>query len=283
MRNVMAGLLVSFLVTCSAAAQVRDSEVPLLVSTPWLAEHLQDPAVVILWTGHGQPDVAQIPGTHLVPHGSLMTMQSGQYDLATARDLVAMLEGAGVSNGSHVVVYGEPMAAGWLFFALDYLGHARLSMLDGGTEKWRAEGRPTAGPAPVSTHGVFKPSIRSGLKVTAEDVQARIAKGGVALLDARTTQEYDDGRLPGARLIPWPDLYADQKLGVFKTRDALVALFQAAGAAPGTPAITYCQIGLRSSLLYFAARYAGLDVNNYIGSWSDWNARTLPAERGNRR
>jgi thiosulfate/3-mercaptopyruvate sulfurtransferase len=212
-----------------------------------------------------------------------MSMQTGQHDLATTQDLVATLESAGVSNGSHVVVYGEPMAAGWLFFALDYLGHARVSMLDGGVAKWRAEGRPTGPPGPAPTRGAFTPSLRSGLKVTADDVQARIAKGEVALLDARTTKEYDSGRLPGAKLVPWPEMYSDQNLGIFKSREALVALFRDAGATPGTPAITYCQLGLRSSVLYFAARYAGLDVNNYIGSWSDWNARALPAERGDGR
>lgn len=62
------------------------------------------------------------------------------------------------------------------------------------------------------------------------------------------------------------------------SREALVALFQEAGAAPGTAAISYCQIGLRSSVLYFAARYAGLDVTNYIGSWGDWTARGLATE-----
>jgi len=64
----------------------------------------------------------------------------------------------------------------------------------------------------------------------------------------------------------------------FKSRDELVAMFRAAGAAPGATAVTYCQIGLRSSLLYVAARMAGLDARNYVGSWSDWTARGLPVE-----
>ena len=65
---------------------------------------------------------------------------------------------------------------------------------------------------------------------------------------------------------------------VTEHRQELIELFRAAGAGPGSSAITYCQIGLRSSALYFAARYAGLDVANYVGSWSDWTARGLPVE-----
>ena len=73
-------------------------------------------------------------------------------------------------------------------------------------------------------------------------------------------------------------MFADPRRQVFKSRQEITELFRAAGAGPGSSAITYCQIGLRSSALYFAARYAGLDVANYVGSWSDWTARGLPVE-----
>jgi thiosulfate/3-mercaptopyruvate sulfurtransferase len=178
------------------------------------------------------------------------------------------------------VVYGDPTSAGWLFFALDYLGHDRISMLDGGVEKWRAEGGPVAVPSPsATTRGSFKPAVRTRLNATSAQVQAQLGGGQGALLDARSRKEYDSGRIPGARLVPWQDVYADPKAQLFKSREALVAMFKEAGAAPGMPAITYCQLGLRSSVLYFAAKYAGLDVSNYVGSWAEWGALGLPAER----
>jgi thiosulfate/3-mercaptopyruvate sulfurtransferase len=199
------------------------------------------------------------------------------HDLAGVPDLVAALERAGVSNGSHVVIYGEPLAAGWLFFALDYLGHERTSMLDGGLDKWKAEGRPIGAASAPPTRGRFQPQLRPQLKASVDVVQNRAA-GSVALLDARTEKEYVAGHIPGAQLLTWQDVYADPKLQVFKNPKDVAALFAAAGASSGKTAITYCQIGLRSSLLYFAARYAGLNARNYVGSWSEWSIRKLPVE-----
>ena len=98
------------------------------------------------------------------------------------------------------------------------------------------------------------------------------------ILDARSPREYEAGHIPGAKLVPFQDVFVDPRQQVFKSRDELVAMFRGAGAAPGGAAITYCQIGMRSSVLYFAARLAGLDARNYIGSWSDWSARKLPVE-----
>ena len=277
-RLIIIASLMSLFSAAAAEAQPRGTSVSLLVSTDWLAERLRDRDVVTVWTGQGSRDEPLIAGARPLTHDSLMTMGAGGHDLAATDDLVAAVEATGVSNHSHVVVYGEPLAAGWLFFALEYLGHDRVSMLDGGLAKWRAEGRPVvATPAPV-TRGSFKPTPRPWLRATAGDVQAQKERGTV-LLDARSAKEFDAGRIPGARLLPWQDVYDDAKLQIFKSRAELVRLLGSAGATPANPAITYCQIGLRSSVLYFAARYAGLDVRNYVGSWSDWSARGLPTER----
>src|SRR5262245_44910420 len=93
------------LVACPAAAQTRPAGPSLLVSTTWLADHLRDPNVVVLQTSQGVAAREQIPGAQPVPHDSLMTM-GAIHDLAGASDLVTTLERAGVSNSSHVVIYG---------------------------------------------------------------------------------------------------------------------------------------------------------------------------------
>jgi thiosulfate/3-mercaptopyruvate sulfurtransferase len=257
------------------AQQASRPMTPLLVSTVWLAEHLGDADLVVLQTSQAAEAPEQIPGARVVPHTALMTM-SGGHDLAAISDLVAALERAGVSNSSHVVIYGEPMAAGWLFFALDYLGHDRTSMLDGGLGKWIAESRPLRPVAPASAKGRFQPRPRLQTRSSAEAIQNR--RSAVAVLDARSEKEFAAGHIPGARLLTWDQVYADPKLQVFKSPKDVAALFAAAGAASGSNVITYCQIGLRSSVLYFAARYAGLSASNYIGSWSDWSAKQLPTE-----
>jgi len=276
MRHVplfLASVLV--LAATPAVAQPRGEPAPVLVSTAWLEEHLQDPKVVILWTDQGNHDEALIANARRVPHESLMTMQGG-HGLAPTDTLVDVLRKAGVSNDSHVVIYGEPLSSAWLFFVLDYLGHPRVSMLDASITKWRSENRPIARTPLVPPPGTFTPSPRPQLRATADDVQ----KGGAVILDARSPREYEAGHIPGAKLVTFQDVYADPRMQTFKSRDELVAMFKAAGAAPGATAVTYCQIGMRSSLLYVGARLAGLDARNYIGSWSDWTARGLLVEPG---
>jgi thiosulfate/3-mercaptopyruvate sulfurtransferase len=276
MRRLVAVLVAAALLGAAPAQAQTAGSVPLLVSTAWLEEHLQDPNVVILWTDQGNHDEALIANARRVPHESLMTMEGG-HGLASTDVLVEALRTAGVSNQSHVVIYGEPLSAAWLFFALDYLGHTRLSMLDASITKWRSENRPIARTPLVPPRGTFTPAPQARRLATAADVQ--IAQHGGAVLDARSVREYEAGHIPGAKLLAFQDVYADPRMQTFKSRDELVAMFRGAGAAPGAPAVTYCQIGLRSSLLYFAARLAGLDdVRNYVGSWSDWTARKLPVE-----
>ena len=277
-RTFLLLLVAAVLGALPVAAQTRpDAAVPLLVSTAWLEEHLQDPKVVILWTDQGNHDEALIANARRVPHESLMTMQGG-HGLAPTETLVDVLRKAGVSNDSHVVVYGEPLSAAWLFFVLDYLGHPRVSMLDASITKWRSENRPIARTPLVPPPGAFTPSPRPQLRATADDVQKGTAARSAVILDARSPREYEAGHIPGAKLLTFQEVFADPRMQTFKSRDELVAMFRAAGAAPGATAVTYCQIGLRSSLLYVAARVAGLDARNYVGSWSDWTARGLPVE-----
>jgi thiosulfate/3-mercaptopyruvate sulfurtransferase len=278
MRRLAHTLLVAaVLAAAPAAAQTQPRSVPLLVSTAWLEEHHQDPGVVVLYTDQGAHDEALVAGARAVPHESLMTMQGG-HGMAATGVLVEVLRKAGVSNDSHVVIYGDALSAGWLFFVLDHLGHERMSLLDGGLVKWRSEDRPIARTPVVPPPGTFTPRPRPQLLATAADVQARPKAGGAVVLDARSSKEYEAGRIPGAKLLTWTDVFADPRRQVFKSQKELAELFAAAGAGPGTRVVTYCQIGLRSSALYFAARLAGLDAQNYIGSWSDWTARGLPVE-----
>jgi thiosulfate/3-mercaptopyruvate sulfurtransferase len=276
MRVMLRGVaaICALLVASTAMAQSRESRGPLLVSTAWLADHLHDPDLVLVQTSQSSPSALQIPGARLLPHASLMTM-GATHDLAAPADLIAALERVGVSNDSHVVVYGEPLAAGWLFFALDYLGHKSTSLLDGGLDKWQGEDRPVGPPTSAALkQGHFQPRISRDVKATSDAVLHR--GPGVTVLDARSDEEYQAGHIPGAHVLTWQMMYADPKLQVLKSRSDIAALFENAGVTATGGAITYCQIGLRSSLLYFAARYAGVKVSNYVGSWSEWTTRGLP-------
>ena len=78
------------------------------------------------------------------------------------------------------------------------------------------------------------------------------------------------GHLPGATLILWQDLYADQRMLKFKTIDEIRALLTQAGVTPNQSVVTYCAVGMRASLMYWAARAAGIPARVYVGSWQDW-------------
>ena len=106
MRHLVHTLIaVIVLAAAPARAQTQPGAVPLLVTTAWLEEHLQDPKVVVLWTDQGAHDEALVAGARAVRHESVMTMQGG-HGLAATDVLVDVLRRAGVSNDSHVVISG---------------------------------------------------------------------------------------------------------------------------------------------------------------------------------
>ena len=82
--------------------------------------------------------------------------------------------------------------------------------------------------------------------------------------------EWNNGHLPGATLILWQDLYADQRMLKFKSIDEIRGVLAKAGVAPNQSVVTYCAVGLRASLIYWAARTAGIPARVYLGSWADW-------------
>ena len=270
---VIAGLLPSAIAAAAQSAATAD----MLVTTTWVSEHIRDPQLVLVWTG-GTAPAQLIPGSRTLPHERVMTM-SGGHDLPPVDELVATFRQAGISNDSHVVIYGEPMAAGWLFLALDYLGHEHASLLDGGLEKWVAEKRPVAAAVASSTEGQLTARVRAAVKSNVADVQSRGSGGRAIVLDARTSEEYTRGHIPGARWLEWTNVFADPKTMVFKTPEDLRALFAKADVTPGSAAITYCAVGLRASVLFFAAKYAGIEASDYVGSWREWQEKQLPAER----
>jgi thiosulfate/3-mercaptopyruvate sulfurtransferase len=91
----------------------------------------------------------------------------------------------------------------------------------------------------------------------------------------RSKREWDDGRLPGASLVLWQDLFVSADTRRFKSPDEIRALFARAGVKKGDQVVTYCAVGMRASLMYFAAtRLAGLPGRVYVGSMEDWQKQS---------
>ena len=245
-----------------------------LVTTAWLASRAGDAGVVVISSDEQDRFAAgHIPGARVVPHDRTL---GGNHRLLPAADLVRVLAETGASDTTHIVLYGDqPMATGWLFMAFATLGHAdRVSMLDGNFSLWRSEGRPVAtgsAPAAPAPRGRLTPRPAPDVQVDAAWLRDRLEKPGVRVLDVRTTREWDAGRLPGATFILWQDLFASAETRRFKTPDEIRALFARTGVKTGDQVVTYCAVGMRASLMHFAAtRIAGLPGRVYVGSMRDW-------------
>ena len=249
-----------------------------IVSTAWLQAHLTDPQVRIVYTGdRGIYDRGHIPGARFIDHmdtlGMQMTGAAMDHRMLPLPDLAKVLAAkAGATDGAHIVLYGDsPMQTGWIYMTLAAVGHAAdLSMLDGGTNLWRAEERAVSTEVPPPAAGTLTIRAAPDVIVDAAYVKERLQSQAVKVLDVRTTMEWNNGHLPGATLILWQDLYADQRMLTFKSIDEIRALLTKAGVAPNQSVVTYCAVGMRASLMYWAARTAGINSRVYVGSWQDW-------------
>jgi thiosulfate/3-mercaptopyruvate sulfurtransferase len=103
-------------------------------------------------------------------------------------------------------------------------------------------------------------------------VRARLQSPTTKILDVRTQNEWDHGHIPNATLILWQDLFADVKMQKFKSPEEIRALLATAGVGGTTEIVTYCAVGMRASLMGWAARAVGVPARIYIGSWQDWSS-----------
>jgi thiosulfate/3-mercaptopyruvate sulfurtransferase len=282
------------LVASDRAADDPKVQESLLVSTEWLASHLNDDSLVLLQVGDKDEYVAgHIPGAQFITLADISTPRGSglALELPPVAQLESVFEKLGVTDKSRIVVY---FGKDWVspttrvFFTLDYLGLGdRTSILDGGLPAWRASGKPVTTVIKEPKAEPFTPRPQSQLVVDAAWVNTHLDKPGVIILDARAAKFYSGaeagsmpraGHIPKAKNIPFTSVVDEQNK--FRSAGALHDLFNAVGVKPGDSLTTYCHIGQQASVLYFAARYLGYDAHLYDGSFEDWSHRPeLPVEK----
>lgn len=271
-----------------------------LVSTQWLADHLDDPAVRPIEVDEDTSLYAKghIPGaigwdwTKDLHHGV-------RRDYLDQDGLSALLSKAGVDDGTTVVLYGgnNNWFAAYAYWILKYRGFDSVRLLDGGRKKWELENRElTNSASEVSATDFSIPGPeRPELRALRDHVLGAV--GAATFVDVRSPQEfsgeklapdhlpqeqpYVGGHVPGAKNVPWSK--AANEDGTFKSVEELQALYGEAGVTGDGEIIAYCRIGERSSHTWFVlSELLGYgDVRNYDGSWTEYGSMVgVPVERG---
>jgi thiosulfate/3-mercaptopyruvate sulfurtransferase len=292
-------LLVSWVVAAGVAAAhpsaLQTSTAKGLLITPAeLAAALKDPSLVLLHVSDRSSlfEEAHVPGARFLRYADFAVDGPDNLgsELPSPAQVKQVFEAVGVSNTSHVVIYGtSTVAAARAFFTLDAMGHPHLSLLDGGLRAWRAENRPTeSGAGAAAVKGSFTPALNAARVATAQQIQQQAPGGAVALVDVRPDAEYlgtdggmgmhAPGHIAGAAQLPWDTLVGTD--GRFLPREQLQARLAAAHVVSGKPVVAYCMVGMRASVVYFVARHLGYDARLYDGSIMDWTQKKLPVKTG---
>jgi thiosulfate/3-mercaptopyruvate sulfurtransferase len=263
-----------------------------LVTTEWLADHLGNPDLVVVdssWhmpasgrSGRDEYLAAHIPGARFFDIDEVSDRSDpAPHMLPTADEFGPTMERLGIGRSDRIIVYdNSPVrtaARGW--FTLRHFGARQVAILDGGMQKWVAEGRPTQSGEPVPRAAHFEAREVPGEVITKQQI---LDGPGCALVDARGKPRFEatepeprpglaGGHIPGARNLPFGLIYRENS--TFKSPDELRQLFQEAGIDPAKPFAASCGSGVTAAVLVFAAHLIGRDGNKlYDGSWSEWGA-----------
>jgi thiosulfate/3-mercaptopyruvate sulfurtransferase len=274
---------------------------PVLVTTDWLTDHLQDENIVVAEVDENPDlyDEGHIPGAAKL-HWREDLQDPVERDLVDRETFERVLGERGIGNDTTVVLYGDKnnWFAAYAYWYLKIYGHGDVRILDGGRQKWIDEGRELSTDVPSPAPQTYRAQERDeSIRAYRDQVRDWLGASERALVDVRSPGEYAGdlisppgyeqegaqrgGHIPGAASIPWASAVGDD--GTFKRPDDLRELYCGKGITPDKEVTAYCRIGERSAHTWFVLReLLGYErVRNYDGSWTEWgNLVDVPIEKG---
>lgn len=273
----------------------------VLVSTQWVAEHLNDDSIRIIESNEDPLlySAGHIPGAIHIDWVSDLNDQVRR-DYLNKDHFEALMQKHGISNDTFVVFYGDKNNwwACYAFWVFQLFGHEKAAIMDGGRKKWELEKREMTREIPSYPATTYTAQERSDYKIRAfRDQVLSHVQGNGPLIDVRSPGEFKGellhmpdypqegslrgGHIPGAKSIPWSK--AANEDGTFRSLEELRALYEDEnGFNKDQNIITYCRIGERSSHTWFVLTYllGYNNVRNYDGSWTEWgNLVGVPIEK----
>ncbi len=271
----------------------------MLVSTAWLAEHLDDSNIRIIEVGALGPPTygdGHIPGAIHWPWKESL-WDDNRREFVLPPDFATLLSRAGVTPDTTFIFYSDRCQfATYALWTCLLRGHTNVKILDGSRTRWTLEERPMTTDVPQiipTDYPVLAPNETG--RINRDGVLAGLGDSDRVLLDARTPDEYNGlrvkpapgfdhgaeckGRIPGARHLFYKELLNEDES--FKPVDQLRQIFEARGATPDKDIVSYCRLSHRATLVWFTARFLlGYPrVRSYDGSWTEWGSMVgMPVE-----
>jgi thiosulfate/3-mercaptopyruvate sulfurtransferase len=273
----------------------RGSHAPLLIETQWLEENSRRSDIRIVDFGRSldEYNAGHIPGAVYLETKVVWDNVDGIPGMLPNVDtVVRTLEKAGISNDLTVVIYDSigGLWASRLFWALEYLGHQDVHLLNGGWNKWVQEGRRVQRYTPSVQRGNFTAQIRPDRLATKEWILQNLDNPDVQIVDTRSPAEYtgedvraaQGGHIPGAVNIDWVLNLTGDDQNTFLFQEELAEMYDSQDVTRDKVAVTHCQTGVRGAHTYFVLRLLGYpEVRVYDGSWAEWgNAEDTPILKG---